>query len=290
MYLKHVFIFTILQIDFQNNLTLCIIISKKRMVLIATLMKKTIYKGKLTWVGDAATSTFWDSRWEESVQSAWQHAKVPRYLNHYLSNLSKGSRILEAGCGNAAILKAIIDRGYAAEGVDYAENTVAYLAASGLPVKLMDVRSLEYEDSIFQGYISLGVIEHFIDEEESLQILKEAIRITEPGARIFCSVPYTNRIREPYLSDENYKVSFDKGNYYQRSYTLDQYKSLIKDLPVKIAKVTCYDSVKGIADEAPRLHWLKRRPYSYAIRLLDQTVSLNRLYGHMIALELINNK
>lgn len=249
-------------------------------------MSRVVYKEKLTWLKKAATSTFWDNHWKSGARDAWKTAKLPRFLNHFISKLPSNSKILEGGCGNAVILKALIDAGFRAEGVDFAKDTIDFLSDNSLPVKLMDVRNLEYSDCTFKGYISLGVIEHFIDESESIQILKEAVRVTEAGGSIFCSVPFTNCIRNRQLQSSSETSNIHENEFYQRSYTVSQYKQLIRDLPLRIERITCYDSVKALCGDVEGLRWLRRNKLRHAIRLLDQTVSLSRLFGHMIALEM----
>lgn len=253
-------------------------------------MSRVVYKEKLTWLKKAATSSFWDDHWKNGAPDSWKTAKLPRFLNHFLSKLPPKSRILEGGCGNAVILKALIDAGFRAEGVDFAKDTINFLSENALPVKLMDVPNLEYPDNTFRGYISLGVIEHFIDEEESIQILKEAIRVTEPGGSIFCSVPFTNSIRKRKLLSTPKHEDIHESDFYQRAYTVKQYKSLIKNLPLRIARITCYDSVKALSGDIEGLGWLKHNRLRHAIRLLDHTVSISKLFGHMIALELVVEK
>ena len=94
--------------------------------------------------------------------------------------LARGSRVLEGGCGRANKVNAMAAAGFHAIGIDFAPQSVtqAKLDYPGLDIRLGDVRSLEFPDGSFDGYWSIGVIEHFW--EGYADILSEAGRILRP--------------------------------------------------------------------------------------------------------------
>jgi 2-polyprenyl-3-methyl-5-hydroxy-6-metoxy-1,4-benzoquinol methylase len=75
----------------------------------------------------------------------------------------KNNRILEGGCGDGHLVDAMNYWGYKVVGVDFAPKTVAKIkeVMPGLDVRLGDVQALDFEDEYFDGYWSMGVIEHF---------------------------------------------------------------------------------------------------------------------------------
>ena len=95
--------------------------------------------------------------------------------------LPPGSRVLEGGCGRANKVKALADAGFAAVGVDYAAESVelARQVYPGLDIQVGDVRMLPFPDGAFDGYWSIGVIEHFWAGYDD--ILREARRVLKPG-------------------------------------------------------------------------------------------------------------
>jgi SAM-dependent methyltransferase len=247
-------------------------------------MEKGLWNGKVTWVGEQANSAFWDQHWEALIDESLTTAAIPWYLRRFVQALPRGARVLEAGCGTGGILKALLTEGLQAQGIDYAEDTVKALNQRGLPVRLMDVRSLDYPEDSFDAYISLGVIEHFFDEQQSRQALHEAVRIVKPGGRIFCSVPFTNLLRRRFFLRRG-TLSVTADNFYQRAYTLAQYRELLNGLPIQLRGVVQYGANKGIGDEVHALSWLKRWPWKVPVSWLDIYTPLLNGFTHMIAVD-----
>jgi SAM-dependent methyltransferase len=109
--------------------------------------------------------------------------------------LPRGARVLEGGCGRANKVKAMADAGFRAVGIDFAQESVsrAKLEYPGLDIRLGDVRSLDFPDGSFDGYWSIGVIEHFW--KGCGEILAEAARILRPKGFLFLTAPWFSPYR-----------------------------------------------------------------------------------------------
>lgn len=86
-------------------------------------------------------------------------------------------------------------------GVDYAEEPLRFSEENFLSnfwVKC-DVQQLAPPNECIDGYLSLGVLEHFREEPES--IIAEINRVLKPGRILFVTVPSRNIIR-------NFKAKF----------------------------------------------------------------------------------
>ncbi|MSR78247.1 MAG: class I SAM-dependent methyltransferase [Candidatus Omnitrophica bacterium] len=255
------------------------------------MMQKTVHHQKLCWYGVQANENYWDAYWQQRIDRALSKARIPHAIKPLLNSLPPGAKVLEAGCGRGDKVKALLNQGFQAEGVDSAQKTVELLRGKGIPVSQMDVRQLHFKDSIFDAYLSFGVIEHFFDEEEARQTLREAIRVTKTGGRIFCSVPYTNKIRENYfLAGTGQTLPAASSAFYQRSYREDQLKDLFQGLPLRVIRIGYENPVKGISDEVPALKWLRNPFVALPLNFIhDQTGFLNA-YGHMIYFDMKNQK
>lgn len=110
--------------------------------------------------------------------------------------LAKGARILEAGCGFGGWVHYLNGQGFRAVGVDL--NAAVLEAADQadralVPLCRGDVLQLSFPDGIFDAYLSLGVVEHFIEGPH--RPLAEARRVIRPGGYIMVSTPTTNMFR-----------------------------------------------------------------------------------------------
>jgi len=90
-------------------------------------------------------------------------------------------RVLEAGCGDGAWIKALREMGINVHGLDFSVIGLRSLVQEypGTPVVLADVRRLPYQDGSFDVILSWGVLEHLLDGPEAT--LKEAFRCLRRG-------------------------------------------------------------------------------------------------------------
>ena len=151
----------------------------------------------LVFLKEKATPEFWDQKWQTEdwrrkitqSRNSWSWFAI---LRKYLPN--KNSRILEGGCGCGHLVDAMDYWGYQATGVDFAPETVAKIkeVMPHLDVHCGDVRALKYENDYFDGYWSLGVIEHFWNGYND--ILKEMKRVLKTGGYVFVAFPCISRL------------------------------------------------------------------------------------------------
>lgn len=143
-------------------------------------------------------SVLWDSMWtsrsiEKELEACAIHSPLRELL---LSFLPPKGKILEAGCGLGRWVIYLKQKGYDIVGIDNNELAVAKLRDfdETLQVELGDILHIDYPDSSFDAYISLGVVEHLEDGPTSA--LREAYRVLRPNGLIFVSVPTVNVIRK----------------------------------------------------------------------------------------------
>jgi len=178
--------------------------------------KKSIYywpeRKRLVFLHKEASPAFWDQHWEnEDWVKIITRSRKSRYwrglLNKYLPD--KNSRILEGGCGDGRFVDAMKFWGYEAIGVDFAVRTVDKInkAKPDLDVRYGDVRKLDFEDEYFDGYWSLGVIEHFWEGYQP--IFSEMNRVLKPGGYVFISFPAISIMDKIQILTGRYKVFCD---------------------------------------------------------------------------------
>lgn len=138
----------------------------------------------------------WSSVWDQlSLEQTLQDIPNDALTGIFAQYMRADGPTLEAGCGMGRWVAHLNGKGLITWGVDNSlvglKKGVAYNAS--LPFVASDVRYLPFPDGFFANYISIGVIEHFIDGPEA--VLQEASRALAPGGVAFVSVPCQNAVR-----------------------------------------------------------------------------------------------
>jgi len=111
--------------------------------------------------------------------------------------IARGTRVLEVGTGTGAMLKAIVDRGADARGVELRQDLIGE-ARQHFPALVIDRVSgtmLPYPNGSFDVVVSFDVFEHIRDTDAHLS---EVRRVLVPGGRYLIQTPnkYTNVVFE----------------------------------------------------------------------------------------------
>jgi SAM-dependent methyltransferase len=161
-------------------------------------MRDVVYwpeSDRLVYFDEKATPQFWDLHWraEGAPPPVDPRDDVIVVTKQYLA---AGARVLEGGCGRANKVKAMAQSGFSAVGIDFAPESVARatLDYPGLDIRVGDVRSLEFPEGVFDGYWSIGVIEHFWPGYD--EILSEAARVLRPKGFLFLTAPWFSPYRQ----------------------------------------------------------------------------------------------
>jgi len=176
---------------------------------------------RLVYVDNKANECFWDVHWNKyDIEQAIKLATLNRLIlvpTH--KYLFKGAQILEGGCGLGQNVWSLQKNGYDAYGIDYAEDTVKKVNAviPELKVSCCDVRRLKFENDFFDGYWSLGVVEHFYEGFDT--IAHEMNRVIKPGGYLFLTFPCMSKFRRRKVRLGKYKIwkenPSELDNFYQ---------------------------------------------------------------------------
>lgn len=235
-----------------------------------------------------ADAGFWDSHWEKFISKDYYKKYEEGDLGEYVfleKYLRMEDRILEAGCGTAQYIVALRSKGFKdIEGIDWGVQTINRVKAiyPDLPVRVGDVTKTEARDNYFDGYISLGVVEHRREGPEPY--LTEAFRIIKPGGYAFISVPYLNSIRNLkrrlgfYREVENNTMVF-----YQYAFSRSEFHTLLERTGFEIIESFGIAGLYGLREELPGLFFLlDRLPGGWRIQSWIKKKSWMRTWGHMI--------
>jgi len=209
---------------------------------------------RLIYAGSAADKDFWDRHWDAAEFASLLKVDGNRFITKNTGKyLPPGSRILEGGCGRGDKVYVLSKNGYDAYGIDYAARTVAIInsLAPELKVSCQDVTRLDFQNSFFDGYWSLGVIEHFYDGYDL--IVREMARVIKKGGYLFLTVPSMSPVRKikafaggypDYVESEMLRREF-----YQFALNEDDVIRKISEAGFSLMEKSRFDGVKGLKDE-----------------------------------------
>lgn len=237
------------------------------------------FKSRLAqYRGLGGDQAFWEERWSQrdigNLLSRYQSGKLDEFEEIFSKYLPRDLPILEAGCGMGQFVMSLTARGYKAEGIDYAAETIARVkdVAPELKLSVGDVLNLDVPDGTFGGYISLGIFEH--NPDGPLEGLREVRRVLHPRGVALISVPYLNRQRQTWLSQ--IPIASDPAlsnglNFYQYYFSRNEFASFLQKAGLTIVDVLPYSTYSGLTRDyqlGRRLHdlnfyhWRLRRRFS----------------------------
>ena len=129
-----------------------------------------------------------DSRLVKDKVHKLEYITTTKYIDKYLK---KGDRILEIGAGTGAYSLYYADKGYKVDAVELVQKNVDILKSKithDMNINAIQGNALDlsmYEDNTFDITLSLGPLYHLFKEEEIDKAIKEAIRVTKPGGKIY---------------------------------------------------------------------------------------------------------
>jgi len=252
------------------------------------IMNRITSGRRLAYYRRTTNAQYWDDIWaKQQTQELYaraQKGELSYYDEIFPAYLPKEGRILEAGCGLGQFVIALRARGYDAEGVDYGNQTVEFIKGQfpQLPVRLGDVTNLDVPDGYYQGYISLGVMEHRKEGPEPF--LEEAHRLLATGGVALISVPYLNFLRRLKLKIGIFKGSAHGLDFYQYAYSPIEFDELLCAAGFEVIAHRQYGGFKGVKDEMPALaKWFEMPQLGWRLRkFLMNWRWADRHMGHMM--------
>lgn len=241
-----------------------------------------------------ATPEFWDAQWNKDellkrIKSGNTYHFLKKITQRYVP---QGGRILEGGCGTGQVVYALGTCGYEVSGVDFAPATVEMVKSlvPDLCINLGDVRHLDFPDASFDGYWSLGVIEHFWDGYD--EIVQEAHRVLKPGGTLFLTFPWMSPLRRLKARLGRYQKlagTQSTDTFYEFMLDDQRVQKQLESQGFVCMESYHYDALKGLKDELPFLHaplqhlYKSRSKLARGVRYL-LTLLLSKFTGHMILL------
>lgn len=254
-------------------------------------MRRVLYApamDRLVYLDEKATPEFWDAHWQaEGAPAPSRHDR--QFAAVTTAHLPRGARVLEGGCGRGTKVRALSDAGFDAVGIDFASDSVRNARGHypGLDIRQGDVRDLGFDDASFDGYWSIGVIEHFWEGYDG--ILVEARRVLRPGGLLFLTAPWFSPYRRRKARAGGYPLgefSAEPGDFYQFALgrgevagALERHGFTIRDWRGMASEISMQEDMTSLR---PAIGWLFGSRGSFPKRAFRRAVTdfLNRYCGH----------
>lgn len=131
--------------------------------------------------------------YDEESRLASRHGSVEyfttmRYIRRYLR---PGMRVLEIGAATGRYSHALAREGYRVDAVELVQHNIDIFRENtqegeNITIRQGNAKSLDFfADDTYDITLLLGPMYHLFTEEEQLQALKEAIRVTKKGGIVF---------------------------------------------------------------------------------------------------------
>jgi len=134
--------------------------------------------------------------------------QYPDKLARYLSSryrLSKGSKLLDLGCGRGEFLRGFIRCGLDGYGVDQSAAAQSICPEAEILQSDLENEPLPYHDNFFDVIYSKSVLEHFYYPEK---LVGEIYRIVKPGGLIITMVPDWESVYKTFYEDYTHRTPF----------------------------------------------------------------------------------
>ncbi len=222
---------------------------------------------RLIFLSQAADSSFWDDHWqtpdlEQAIKQDSENNYCARVTKRFLTP-APSTKVLDGGCGRGQVVYALSQTGYNAYGVDFAKHTVQSInqAMPDLQISYGNVTQLKFPDNYFDGYWSLGVIEHSYHGYQD--IAREMHRVIKPGGYLFITYPHLSLLRKIKISLGFYptlKPSVNKpNNFYQFALNKNAVSQDLTKLGFILKYQRQLDGFKGLKDEVSAIRPLLRK-------------------------------
>lgn len=201
---------------------------------------------------EGAEAKYWANFWKErekSLDEQQQYMEFNFLAEIFRKYISHRKRILEGGCGTGRWVFYLKEMGYDIIGVEWSKEVVDQVKVwdPNVPIIVGDIFNLDFPDSFFQTYISLGVIEH---HENYSMALKEAYRVICNGGFLLCTVPYFNPIRRIKNIFGAYKAKVGE-TFFEYRFTKKEIIMHVKDAGFEIIEVDPFSVPYGLKLDIP---------------------------------------
>ena len=140
-------------------------------------------------------------------------------VKSFVGDLPSGSKVLDIGCGRGVMLRALLDLGHEAHGVEITPEAASG-ADPGAQIRIApELAKAGYEENAFDAVIMWHVLEHLPHPE---QTLVEIRRILRPGGRLILAVPNFGSLQSQRTANDWFHLDLPRHLYHFTPETLQR--------------------------------------------------------------------
>lgn len=225
--------------------------------------------------------------------------------NYIEKNLKPGDRILEIGAGTGAYSLYYANKGYKVDAIELSKSNVEVFKSKitkDLDVNVIQGNAVDlsvYKDNTFDITLCLGPLYHLFKEEETTLAIKEAIRVTKPGGKIYLAFILFDltmltwgfkekNVYENYGENKQISENFKPNNAEELIFNMryfEDIKKLIKSFNLKTINYVATDGIgRVIKDE---INQMSEEEYNLYIKYhlsICEREDLIGYSGHILAI------
>lgn len=258
------------------------------------IIKRAYVKNRLCWFRSDADENFWKKTWRDNFEhqkgryKLYDRGLLDEYEPYFTKWLPKEGKIIEAGCGLCQYVIGLKARGYNVEGFDLDESSISMVKAIRPDLSLYsgDVRNLNVEDNHYDGYISLGVVEHVYEGPDAF--IAEAYRVLKPGGIAIITVPWISPLRRKRVKEGAFSTEEPSLPFYQYAFDESEFTEILTKHNFSILETGGYSAFKGLKDETQFVQKMINNKYfgrkftKFLLWFFKKFPKYNNKVGHML--------
>ncbi len=243
-----------------------------------------------------------DERLTKDKMHKIEFITTTNYIEKYLK---RGDRILEIGAGTGAYSLYYANKGYKVDAIELSKSNVEVFKSKitkDLDVNVIQGNAVDlsvYKDNTFDITLCLGPLYHLFKEEETTLAIKEAIRVTKPGGKIYLAFILFDltmltwgfkekNVYENYGENKQISENFKPNNAEELIFNMryfEDIKKLIKSFNLKTINYVATDGIgRVIKDE---INQMSEEEYNLYIKYhlsICEREDLIGYSGHILAI------
>ncbi len=208
----------------------------------------------------------WDDVWKNrntisdySLQYGW-------FMSNFSKRLSKGGKVLEAGCGSGDTLALFKEQ--ETYGFDLSKKSLELAKKNANKTVLGNIMKMPLKDNTFDLVYNSGVLEHF-KEPTNLTAAKEMARITKVGGYVIIVLPNTYCLWYQLYKWITTKITGTWEFGYEESYSSARLRNLVRRAGLQVVETFGLQVLPPLATN---------RSEAMSLKFRKKIVKLNKLF------------